>query len=238
MRNRRAEHPVTSTRNLVHVVLWMTGTLLSFCVMAVSIRALAGALSIVEILTRARRRWRSPSSWSCSPRGRNCAQRSPAAVGLHFAAQQHPFRRAISVGAEPAVAPARDRVRARIHHAGLDHRAGADLSGGAHDARAGLAKWCCGLAGVLVIVRPGIETFQPAALLVLAAAFGYAHAEHRHQEADDDRKHVRHRVLDERHPVRAWAWFARALVRRARSGSTNCRPSPGSARPGCLRISA
>jgi drug/metabolite transporter (DMT)-like permease len=31
-----------------------------------------------------------------------------------------------------------------------------------------------GLVGVLVILRPGLETFQPAALIVLAAAFGYA----------------------------------------------------------------
>ena len=31
-----------------------------------------------------------------------------------------------------------------------------------------------GIAGVLVIVRPGMETFQPASLMVLAAAFGYA----------------------------------------------------------------
>jgi drug/metabolite transporter (DMT)-like permease len=31
-----------------------------------------------------------------------------------------------------------------------------------------------GLAGVLVILRPGIESFQPAALLVLVAALGYA----------------------------------------------------------------
>ncbi len=32
----------------------------------------------------------------------------------------------------------------------------------------------CGILGVLIIVRPGLATFQPAALLVLAAAFGYA----------------------------------------------------------------
>ena len=31
-----------------------------------------------------------------------------------------------------------------------------------------------GLIGVLVILRPGIATFNPAALLVLLAAFGYA----------------------------------------------------------------
>jgi drug/metabolite transporter (DMT)-like permease len=29
-----------------------------------------------------------------------------------------------------------------------------------------------GIAGVLVIVRPGMETFQPASIMVLAAAFG------------------------------------------------------------------
>ena len=30
-----------------------------------------------------------------------------------------------------------------------------------------------GLLGVLVILRPGLATFQPAALLVLVAAFGW-----------------------------------------------------------------
>src|SRR5258707_15108040 len=37
-------------RDLVRVVLWMTGALLSFSAMAVSIRALAGTLHITEIL--------------------------------------------------------------------------------------------------------------------------------------------------------------------------------------------
>src|SRR5215831_6317474 len=31
-----------------------------------------------------------------------------------------------------------------------------------------------GFVGVLVIIRPGLQTFQPAAFLTLAAAFGYA----------------------------------------------------------------
>ena len=42
---------MTAVRDLTRVVLWMIGTLLSFCVMAVSIRSLAGALTIMEILT-------------------------------------------------------------------------------------------------------------------------------------------------------------------------------------------
>ena len=37
-------------RDLIRVVLWMTGALLSFSAMAVSIRALAGTLRIMEIL--------------------------------------------------------------------------------------------------------------------------------------------------------------------------------------------
>jgi drug/metabolite transporter (DMT)-like permease len=39
------------TQNIVRVILWMTGTLLSFSMMAISIRLLAGQLSIFEILT-------------------------------------------------------------------------------------------------------------------------------------------------------------------------------------------
>ena len=35
---------------LVRVVLWMTGALLAFSAMAVSVRVLAGALSVIEIL--------------------------------------------------------------------------------------------------------------------------------------------------------------------------------------------
>ena len=36
---------------LARVILWMTGALLSFCVMAISIRTLWGTLSIMEILS-------------------------------------------------------------------------------------------------------------------------------------------------------------------------------------------
>ena len=42
---------MTSRANLVRAVLWMIGTLLSFSAMALSVRGLAGAFSIPEILT-------------------------------------------------------------------------------------------------------------------------------------------------------------------------------------------
>src|SRR6266487_4642833 len=41
---------IVAPRHLVRVVLWMTGALLSFSAMAVSIRALAETLSVIEIL--------------------------------------------------------------------------------------------------------------------------------------------------------------------------------------------
>ena len=41
-----------------------------------------------------------------------------------------------------------------------------------------------GLVGVLVILRPGIETFQPAALAGAGGGARLRRAEHRHQEAD------------------------------------------------------
>ena len=48
------------TRNLVAVVLWMTGALLSFCAMAVSVRARREHWGIMEILAlRAGLVWRS-----------------------------------------------------------------------------------------------------------------------------------------------------------------------------------
>ena len=38
------------TQNIIRVVLWMTGTLLSFSAMAVSIRLLSNKLTVFEVL--------------------------------------------------------------------------------------------------------------------------------------------------------------------------------------------
>jgi drug/metabolite transporter (DMT)-like permease len=164
---------VTPTRNLVHVVLWMTGTLLSFCVMAVSIRALSGALSIVEILTV-----RAGAGvaiimvvLAARPELRIAIRRRR--FGLHF------LRNSIHFGAQYLWAlsllllplatvfaleftmPAWTILLAPIF---LGERMTASRIG----------EVVLGLAGVLVILRPGVEAFQPAALLVLVAALGYA----------------------------------------------------------------
>ena len=78
-----------------------------------------------------------------------------------------------------------------------------------------------------MILRPGIETFQPAALLVLAAALGYAVQNIATKKLTDDREHLRDRVLDERHPAAARAPGRRSLVRQQARRCTSCRRSAG-----------
>jgi drug/metabolite transporter (DMT)-like permease len=163
-----------ATTKLVRVVLWMVGALLSFSVMAVSIRELARmGLSIFEILairsgvallvllvllllrpelrvhTRPRRM------------GLNFFRN-----GVHYASQ---FCWALSLTMLPLAMvfsleftmPAWTALLAAwvLHEKMTPSRLGVVV---------------LGLVGVLVILRPGLSAFNPAALLVLVAAFGYA----------------------------------------------------------------
>lgn len=163
-----------ASTKLFRVVLWMVGALLSFSVMAVSIRELSlMGLSIFEIL----------------------AIRSGVAllvllILLVFRPELRPYAR-----------PHRLRLhllRNGIHYASQFCWALAltmlplamvfSLEFTMPTWTALLAVWllhekmtpsrlgvvALGLVGVLVILRPGLSAFNPAALLVLAAAFGYA----------------------------------------------------------------
>ncbi|MGC1690004.1 MAG: DMT family transporter, partial [Pseudolabrys sp.] len=156
------------------VVLWMIGALLSFSIMAVSIRELSRAgLSIFEILAI-----RSGvallvllSLLAVRPEMRLHAV--PRRMGLHlfrntihYASQ---FSWALSLTMLPLATvfsleftmPAWTAVLAVWF---LHERMNAS--------RLGVV--VLGLIGVLVILRPGIAGFNPAAILVLLAAFGYA----------------------------------------------------------------
>jgi drug/metabolite transporter (DMT)-like permease len=158
---------------LVPVVLWMTGALLSFSAMAVSIRELSRTLGILEILAlrsalglvilgalvlvrpELRHAVRTRHIWLHLMRN-----------GVHFAAQ---FAWATSLTLLPLATvfaleftmPAWTALLATLflHERLTQSRIGAIV---------------LGFLGVLVIIRPGVQTFQPAALLTLAAAFGYA----------------------------------------------------------------
>ncbi len=159
---------------IARVVLWMIGALLSFSAMAVSIRELSRAgLSIFEILAI-----RSGVALlvlfvllAVRPDLRLHAR--PRRMGLnlfrntvHYASQ---FSWALSLTMLPLATvfaleftmPAWTALLAIwfLHERMTPSRLGVVV---------------LGLIGVLVILRPGIASFNPAAILVLLAAFGYA----------------------------------------------------------------
>ena len=162
---------MTPTR-LVPAVLWMIGALLSFSTMAVSIRELSRVLGILEILAlrsalglvilvalalarpELRGAIRTRHIWLHLMRN-----------GVHFAAQ---VAWATSLTLLPLATvfsleftmPAWTALLAAmfLHERLTQSRIGAVI---------------LGFVGVLVIIRPGLQTFQPAAFLTLAAAFGY-----------------------------------------------------------------
>lgn len=161
------------TQNIGRVLLWTTGTLLSFSVMAVSIRLLAGRLSIFEILT----------------------VRSAGALIILFSL--------VAVRPQLRSGIASDRLRVHflrsfIHFGGQYSWAlsltllpfatvfaleftlpvwvlilaiaflGEKLTFGR------IMVIVLGFIGCVIILRPGLQAFQPASLLVLTASLLYA----------------------------------------------------------------
>lgn len=164
---------MTSPRQLLAVVGWMTGALLSFSVMAIAIRGLSGALTLLEILT-------IRAALGLAIIGAVMAVKPELRLTVHTRRLPlHILRNAIhfvsqylwawsllllplaTVFALEFTMPAWTIVLAPIFLAErmTPSRIGAVI---------------LGIAGVLVILRPGLESFQPAALLVLIAALGYA----------------------------------------------------------------
>lgn len=158
---------------LLRVVLWMSGALLAFSTLAVSVRVLATKLTVMEILA------------------------VRAGFGLCVMAVLAVFRPDLRHGIRVRHL-ALHLVRNTIHLGGqwlwamsvlllplatvfaLEFTAPAWTLLlaipvlGEHITTTRLGAVVLGLAGVLVILRPGLETFQPAALLVLTAAFAFA----------------------------------------------------------------
>jgi drug/metabolite transporter (DMT)-like permease len=163
-----------SPTNILRVVSWMTGTLLSFSLMAVSIRELSkGGLTIFEILAI-----RSGAVlfvvlllMLVRPELRLAARPRRMKLNLlrntvHYVSQ---FAWAYAVTILPLAMVFALEFTMPAWTALL---AVWLLSEKMTKSRAGVV--VLGLAGVLVILRPGIANIQPAAFLVLAAAFGYA----------------------------------------------------------------
>ncbi|HKA77729.1 MAG TPA: DMT family transporter [Pseudolabrys sp.] len=163
-----------ATSKLARVVLWMVGALLSFSVMAVSIRELSRAgLSIFEILAIRSGVALLVLLFLLAVRPELRVHARPRRMGLnlfrntvHYASQ---FSWALSLTMLPLAMvfaleftmPAWTALLAVwfLHERMTPSRLGVVV---------------LGLIGVLVILRPGIAGFNPAAILVLLAAFGYA----------------------------------------------------------------
>jgi len=159
---------------IARAVLWMVGALLSFSVMAVSIRELSrGGLSIFEILAIRSGVALLVLLTLLAARKDLRIHALPRRMGLnifrnttHYASQ---FSWALSLTMLPLATvfaleftmPAWTALLAVwfLHERMTPSRLGVVV---------------LGLIGVLVILRPGTAGFNPAAILVLLAAFGYA----------------------------------------------------------------
>jgi drug/metabolite transporter (DMT)-like permease len=160
-------------KNLVRVVLWMTGALLSFSAMAVSVRVLAGTVSVMEILALRAGIGLIVMASLAAARPELRAIIPTQHFLLHF------FRNAVHVGSSALWATSLLLVPMAITFA-LEFTAPAwtlllavpVLGERMTASRIGAV--VLGLAGVLVILRPGFAALQPGALLALGAGFGFA----------------------------------------------------------------
>ena len=162
-----------SPRNLVLVVLWMTGALLSFCLMAVAFRKLAESLSIMEILATRNGLGLTVmvTLLILRPELRPLVRSRRPALTL--------FRNTIHLGAQYLWAMSVLLLPlATVFALEFSAPAWALLLAvpvlGERLTASRVGAVVLGLIGVLVILRPGLETFRPETLLVLAAAVGFA----------------------------------------------------------------
>jgi drug/metabolite transporter (DMT)-like permease len=159
--------------HLVRVVLWMTGALLSFSVMALSVRVLAGTLTVMEILALRAGLGLVVMASLALLRADLRATLSSRHLLLHA------FRNSVHVGSSYLWATSLLLIPMAMTFA-LEFSTPAwtvllalpVLGERLTPSRVGAV--VLGLVGVLVILRPGLATVQLGALLALAAAFGFA----------------------------------------------------------------
>jgi drug/metabolite transporter (DMT)-like permease len=162
-----------SNASIGRVVLWMSGVLLSFTIMAVSIRALARTFNVFEILAIRNAAGLAILLAIACARPALRASLPSRRMGMHllrnsvhFAAQ---YAWALSITLLPL---ATVFALEFTNPAWLALLAAWLLRERMTPSRAGAV--VLGFLGVAVILRPGLEAFQPAALIILGAAFGFA----------------------------------------------------------------
>lgn len=164
-----------SPGSIARVVFWMTGTLLSFSIMAVAVRELHGPLSLFEILAVRGLCGLIVFGAIVTARGELAAAVRSPRVGLHV------LRNIVHFGATFAWAFGLTALPlATVFALEFTMPAWAAVLAvvllGERMTRARAVAVLAGFVGVLVILRPGMQSFQPAALSVLASAVGFASA--------------------------------------------------------------
>jgi drug/metabolite transporter (DMT)-like permease len=162
-----------ATRQILRVVFWMGGALLAFSAMAVSVRALAATLTVMEIIAL---RAALGLIVMCIIAA-TYAELRAGINGRHWAL--HLFRNTVHLGAQYLWTLSLLLLPlATVFALEFTTPAWALLLAvpvlGERMTASRIGAVMLGLAGVLVIMRPGLRTFHPAALLVLAAAIGLA----------------------------------------------------------------
>ena len=151
----------------------MTGALLTFSGLAVSVRMLGGKLTVMEILALRAGLGLVVMSTIAAARADLRKTILSRKLPLHF------FRNTIHLGAQYLWAMSLLLLPfATVFSLEFTAPAWTLLLAwlvlGEHMTPSRIGAVVLGLLGVLVIVRPGLATFQPAALLVLGAALGFA----------------------------------------------------------------
>jgi drug/metabolite transporter (DMT)-like permease len=160
-------------RNVLAVVLWMIGTLVSFSATAVGVRALSRALSVPEILALRNAAGIAILLALAVPQPRLRANLKPRRLPLHLVRNVVHFGAtyawAIGITLLPLATVFALEFTLPIWVALLAVVFLRERLTGAR-----VASIILGFTGVLVVLRPGVESLQIGAFVVLAAAFGFA----------------------------------------------------------------
>ena len=158
---------------LGRLLLWMAGVLLSFSALAVSVRELTRVLSVVEILALRNAAGIAILVMLALARPQLRPDLLPRRMRLHALRNVIPFAAQVGWALGVKLLPL-----AMVFSLEFTSPAWVALLAvvllGERLTPSRLGAVLLGFAGVLLIMRPGLAGFQPASLLVLAAAIGFA----------------------------------------------------------------
>lgn len=160
-------------RNVWAVILWMGGALLAFSAIAIAVRALAPTFSVFEILAMRNAAGVLILLGIALVRPDVRLSFPPRRLGLHLARNVLHFASTAGWAFSLTLLPLATVFALEFTTPAWVALLAIPLLGERlHSGR--IAALVLGLAGVIIILRPGVETLQPASFLILAVAFAFA----------------------------------------------------------------